>query len=226
MDDMLGLSPISLTRKLALNSRDLSIASIIALQIHKNVGIEIKASMRGFSLDNLARNLSSKVASSINRGGGRVYSRYSYTTNDDKSVAVVKFRVAGVPPFRIVTVIGDTVKGRGILKPVRIKAYGIEYLAVPKSMHSRFDIVKPRIKRVQPANGLVMAASYSLEGESPKPVVMDCYGASGILREYRSKYIVFIPPIIAWRFSRWIQFDARYTYDLDWCKEVEAEITS
>ncbi|MCE4625235.1 MAG: hypothetical protein F7C35_05145, partial [Desulfurococcales archaeon] len=155
-----------------------------------------------------------------------VYSGYSYVSDDDKAVAVVKFTQPwGSPPYRAVLVYGDMIKVKGGLRErVALTGYILSYLVLPDKAYSRLDIIKPRYKRKRPAKGVVVGFSRDNDGSGRGSIVLECVGAIGVFAEYRAKYVVFIPPIIAWRFSRWVKFEPRRLYELEGCKRIEREV--
>ncbi|MEB2837328.1 MAG: hypothetical protein GSR80_000538 [Desulfurococcales archaeon] len=211
--------------KLALTGRDLNLAAQIPRGINSIAGATFKHAFLNSAIERLAHAMLNKLSSIISNAGGKIYSKYSYTAEDEKAVAVLKYSAPwGTPAYRVVVVVGSALSKRGLRGWVRMHSYIMYYLVVPEAMHSRLDFIKPRIKRAVPANGVVAAATYPAEAGVHKPETLKCYGASGVLREYRSRYIVFIPPIIAWRFSRWIHFDPHYTYELEGCRSIEEAV--
>lgn len=224
MGDMTSLSPRSLVDRLALTDRDLDLAVRVSRGINNIARATFKHAFLKSAIERLAHAMLDKLSSIISSAGGEIYSAYSYTTEDEKAVAVLKYSAPwGNPAYRVVVVASSALSKRGLRGWVRMHSYIMYYLVVPEAMHSRLDFIKPCIKRAVPANGVVAVATYPAESEAHRPETLKCYGASGVLREYRSRYIVFIPPIIAWRFSRWIHFDPHYTYELEGCQGIGSE---
>ena len=222
MKDAAAFSPRALIDRLVLAGEDLGLAVRILQGISSMAGVSFKHAFLHSAIERLARAMLDKSSSVVSGVGARIYSSYSYTTDDGKAVAVLKFLAPwGTPAYRVVIAAGGVSSRRGLRGWVRMNSYMMEYLVVPDAMYSRLDFIKPRLKRAVPANGLVVAA-YPGEPGSRESGTVRCYGASGVLKEYRSRYIVFIPPIIAWRFSRWIHFESHYTYELEGCRRIEA----
>ncbi len=185
----------------------------------------VGTSLLRWASDNLAHRVKAAAVQSVRSFGGRVYSKYSYVSEDGRAVAIVKFSVPwGSPPYRIVVVHGDMARAGGRLRRRAVLAgFSLSYLAVPDRAWSRLDVLKPRYRRSRPARGVVVRAFWGGDDSFPAGRAgVECFGAVGVFEEYRAKYAVFIPPLILWNFSRWVKFEPYKLYEVEECGGIES----